>query len=178
MITRNIQEVLAQISGSRIVRLRTKTQVKMNVKSRVDGTPNPYKKGVSKIAARNCIIGADYSNAVNNQLAREDKVGDFQPEKLWKGKGRRVSKFMVEHSETLEQYLAILPKTDGENNNITESVYIDNDSGLEIDVKTLKDFLPPYKESDNQGTEKAVHWQVIKLENIIGLKSGEFEYVA
>lgn len=172
---RTINEVLATMKPS-IINLRTKTDVKMNKKSRVDGTPNPFTKGVSKIASRNCIIGADYSNAVNNQLARENKVGDFEPEQLWRGKGRRISKFTVEHTESHDEYLAILPKTDSENCNVTKSVYIDNATGLEIEYNSIANFMPPIKENDNQGADKPVHWQVIKLENIIGLKCGDIDW--
>lgn len=176
MKTNNLNELLAQISGARICQLRTSTPVKMNVKSRVDKSPNPFKNGVTKLAVRNVVLGADYSNAVNNQLAREEKVGDFTPENLWKGRGRKISKFLVEHTDTGEQYLAVLPKTDSENCNVTKSVYIDNETGAEIEANLLKDFLPEYKESENQGTDKVVHWQVLKLSNVIGLKSGELEY--
>lgn len=174
----NLNDLLAQFNGAKICQLRTKTQLKANKKSRVDGTPFPYSKGVSKLAVRNVIVGTDYSNVVNNQLARENKVGDFTPEQLWKGKGRRVSKFTVEHVDTKEQYLAVLPKTDAENHNVTKSVYVDNETGLEVDFSSLKDFLPPYNESDNQGTDKTVHWQVINVNNIMGLKCGELEYLA
>ena len=176
MKTNNLNDLLSQISGSKICSLRTKTALKTNKKSRTDGTPFPYSQGISKLSVRNVIIGADYSNAVNNQLAREEKVGDFTPENLWKGKGRRVSKFTVEHTESGEKYLCILPKTDSENCNVTKSIYIDNATGNEVEFSSLKDFLPPYNETESQGTDKVVHWQVIKLENVIGLKSGELEY--
>jgi hypothetical protein len=174
----DLKSVLQSISGSRIVSLRTKTQVKLNKKSRVTGAACPYVDGVSKLSVKNCIIGTDYANSVNNQLAREDKIGDFQPEKLWKGKGRRISKFLVEHTESGQNYLAILPKTDANNCNITKSVYVNNTTGLEINPENLKDFLPPYNESSSQGTEKTIHWEVIKLENILGLKSGEIDWAS
>lgn len=168
----NLDDLLSQINGSRIVQLRTKTQEVLNKKSRVDSRPNPYTQGVSKLAVRNVIIGTDYSNVVNNQLAKEEKIGDFVPEAQWRGKGRRISKFLVEHTESHKKYLAILPKTDKNNFSITKSVYVDNATGLEIDSNLLKEFKAPKYDSENQGTDKIVRWQVIEVNNIVGLKSG------
>ena len=165
----NLNDLLEEIKGSRIVSLRTKTTQPLNVKSRVDKKPNPYTQGVSKISVRNCIIGADYANSFNNKLAKNDEVGDFVPEAQWGGKGRRVSKFTIAHTVTGQEYLAILPKVDAENHNITKSVYIDNATGNEVDVNLLREFMPPKKEA-------FLNWQVIKIDNIIGLKSGELEY--
>lgn len=172
MQTKNLNELLSQINGARICQLRTKTEVKANKKSRVDGSPFPFSKGVSKLAVRNVVLGSDYSSVVNNRLQKEEKVADFVPEQLFKGKGRRISKFLCEHIETKEQYLSVLPNTDGQNCNLTKSVYIDNETGNEIDPAILLPYLPPYKEMESQGTDKVVHWQLIKLNNILGIKSG------
>jgi hypothetical protein len=172
----NLNSVLENIgNSSRICQLRTKTPVKLNKKNRVTGAPCPYVDGITKLAVRNVILNCEYKNAVNNQLVREEKVADFVPEQLWKGKGRRVSKMIFEHIETHQQYLAVLPKTDGEGFNITKSVYIDNSTGSEIDKNELTDYMPP-KNNSTQGTDKPINWELIKLENILGLKSGDLIY--
>ena len=172
----NLNNLLEQIKGARICSLRTKTPVRANKKSRVDGSPFPFKDGVSKLSVRNIILGTDYSSVVNNRLQKEEKIADFVPQQLFRGKGRKITKFICEHTETKEQYLSVLPKTDSDNCNITKSVYVDNETGLEVDFSSLKDFLPEYSENSSQGTDKTVRWQLIKLDNILSLKSGDLLY--
>lgn len=169
----SINKFLANLNGAKIVSLRTKTDVKMLAASR-----QKFPKGISKIAVRNGIIGASYENAVNNQLEREEKLPEFQAESLWKGKGRSVSSFLVEHCETKEQYLKFLPKTNSIGNNITKSIYVDNATGLEIEQSEFSEFMPKggYSVSNVQGTEKEIKWQVIAIKNVIGIKCGELEY--
>jgi len=174
MKTNNLTELLNSISGAKICSLRTKTALKANKKSRTDGTPFPYSQGISKISVRNVIIGSDYSSSINGRLAKENKVADFVPENLWGGSGRRISKFLVQHTESKKEYLSVLPITDSENKNLSKNIYIDNSTGLEVDFDSLKDFLPPYNEPTNQNDlEKTVHWLCIETKNILGLKFGE-----
>ena len=163
-----IHDVLASIDSAKIVSLRTKTQCKLLAKSKVQ-----FPKGVSKISTRNGIIGASYENAVNNALKREGEVPDFKAESLWKGRGCRVSKFIVQHMDTQKQYLAFMPKTNVDGHNVTKSVYIDNATGLEVSYEDIKDYMPSY------GTNSSgLNWQVIELTNVIGLKSGNIEFNA
>jgi hypothetical protein len=163
-----IHDVLASIDSAKIVSLRTKTQCKLLAPSKVR-----FPKGVTKISTRNGIIGASYENAVNNKLEREGDLPDFKAESLWKGRGRRVSKFIVQHMDTQKQYLAFLPKTNVDGHNITKSVYVDNATGLEVSYEDIKDYMPNY------GTNSSgVNWQVIELSNVIGLKSGDIEFNA
>jgi hypothetical protein len=163
-----IHDVLSSIDSAKIVSLRTKTQCKLLAPSKVR-----FPKGVTKISTRNGIIGASYENAVNNKLEREGDLPDFKAESLWKGRGRRVSKFIVQHMDTQKQYLAFLPKTNVDGHNITKSVYVDNATGLEVSYKDIKDYMPNY------GTNSSgVNWQVIELSNVIGLKSGDIEFNA
>lgn len=161
----NIEQVLEKVPGARIVRLRTKTQVKMLARGKL-----AFPKGVSKISSRNGIVGANYENCVNNQLEREGKEAEFTSQSLWSGRGRTVSKFIVEHTETGKRYIKFLPNPER-----TESIYVDNSTGLELDFEVVKPYLPAFKEP-NQGTEKPVFWLTVELDNILGLTSGELCY--
>lgn len=163
-----IHDVLAKIDSAKIVSLRTKTQCKLLAKSKVE-----FPQGVTKISLRNGIIGASYENAVNNKLEREGELPDFKAESLWKGRGRRVSKFIVQHMDTQKQYLAFLPKTNADGHNITKSIYIDNATGLEVPYNNVEKYIPSYGYSSS-----VVNWQVIELSNVIGLKSGDIEFTA
>lgn len=164
-ILMNIHETIASLESAKIVSIRTKTPLKMLAASKLK-----FPKGVSKISVRNGIVGASYENAVNNQLQRHSEIPDFRAESLWKGKGRRISKFLVEHTETHEQYLSFLPRTIN-GVNVTKSIYVDNNTGLEIDFSEVSSYMPPYRENSS-----GVNWQVIKLDNIIGIKCGEIEF--
>lgn len=160
-----LNDFLAGVVGARIVSLRTKTDVKLLAASKAR-----FPKGISKLASRNGMIGAKYSNAVNNKLAANfegeiENLPHFEAESLWKGKGRNVDNFLVEHSETGEKYLKFLPKQDAEGFNRTESIYIDNSTGVEICKEDFAEFLPKQNSTPFHG----VAWQVLKLNSVIGI---------
>jgi hypothetical protein len=164
-----LNDFLAGVVGARIVSLRTKTDVKLLASSRTK-----FPKGISKIASRNGTIGAKYQNAVNNKMAGEfegeiSELPFFEAESLWKGKGRNVDNFLVEHSETRERYLKFLPKQDAEGFNRTESIYIDNATGVEISKADFEEFLPKQNSTPFHG----VNWQVLKLSSVIGINKIE-----
>lgn len=166
-----LNDYLMGITGAKIVSLRTKTDVKLLASGKAK-----FPKGISKIASRNGTIGAKYQNAVNNRLASdfpEDKniqeLPFFEAESLWKGKGRNVDNFLVEHSETRERYLKFLPKQDAEGFNRTESIYIDNATGVEISKADFEEFLPKQNSTPFHG----VAWQVLKLSSVIGINKIE-----
>lgn len=159
-----LNDFLAGVVGAKIVSLKTKTEVKLLAAGKAK-----FPKGISKIASRNGMIGAKYQNAVNNKIAGEfegeiDNLPHFEAESLWKGKGRSVDNFLVEHSETKERYLKFLPKLDSDGFNRTESIYIDNATGLEICKEDFAEFLPKQNSTPFHG----VNWQVIKTTNVIG----------
>ena len=67
----SIKEALAKIfeagQGARIVSIVTETELKLLKKGRESKIPCPFTLGVRRKAKRNGFIGANYSNAVNNQ---------------------------------------------------------------------------------------------------------------
>ena len=161
-----LNDFLAGVVGAKIVSLKTKTDVKLLAAGKAR-----FPKGISKIASRNGTIGAKYQNAVNNKMASKlspsDSVEDlpfFEAESLWKGKGRSVDNFLVEHSETGERYLKFLPKLDNDGFNRTESIYINNATGEEIVKADFEALLTP----PSRGSFNGVNWQVIKTTNVIG----------
>lgn len=164
-VNMKLNDYLMGITGAKIVSLKTKTDVKLLASGKAK-----FPKGISKLASRNGMIGAKYSNAVNNKMAANfegeiDNLPHFEAESLWKGKGRNVDNFLVEHSETRERYLKFLPKLDAEGFNRTESIYVDNATGLEICKEDFAEFLPKQNSTPFHG----VAWQVIRCTNVIGV---------
>lgn len=160
----NLQNFLDKINGARIVSLRTKTPVKLLAAGKT-----AFPAGISKIAVRNGILGTDYSSVTNRAIARNapenSEIPEFQAESLWKGKGKNVSKFLVEHVDTKKQYLKFLPKiSDG--HNVTKSIFIDNATGKEISKEDFEEYMP--KQSSGQNFA-GVAWQVIALENVVDI---------
>ena len=160
-----LNDFLAGVVGARIVSLKTKTDVKLLAASKAK-----FPKGISKIASRNGTIGAKYQNAVNNKMAGEfegeiSELPFFEAESLWKGKGRSVDNFLVEHTGTGDRYLKFLPKLDNDGFNRTESIYVDNATGEEISKADFEEFLP----KSSTGSFHGVNWQVIKTANVIGI---------
>jgi hypothetical protein len=161
----NLQNFLGQINGARIVSLKTKTPVKL-----LAAAKTVFPAGISKIAVRNGILGTDYTSVTNRALARNapenSDVPEFQAESLWKGKGKNVSKFLVEHVDTGKQYLKFLPKISSEGHNVTKSIFIDNATGKEISKEKFDAYMP--KQSSGQNFA-GVAWQVVDINNIIDI---------
>lgn len=170
-VNMKLNDFLMGVAGAKIVSLKTKTDVKLLASGK-----SKFPKGISKIASRNGMIGAKYQNAVNNKMAAEfptekniQELPFFEAESLWKGKGRNVDNFLVEHSETGEKYLKFLPKQDSEGFNRTEAIYVDNATGLEISKEDFAEFLPKQNSTPFHG----VNWQVLKLGSLIGINNIE-----
>lgn len=163
-----IQEFLAQNTSAKIVRVTTKTPVKLLVAGKHLGE-------IFKVSVKNGIVGADYSSATNNGIAAKENpttqeeanaMPFFQAESLWHGKGRSVSKFICEHIETKKQYLKFLPKLNSEGFEKSESYYVDA-SGEKVSKEKFEQFLPKQNNAPNVG---GVKWQVISLENILDIR--------
>lgn len=170
-----IQDFLADVKGSRIVALRTKTEVKLlvNSKDKTSKSKEEFPQGVSKIAVRNGFIGTNYENVVNNKIVREAdenaEVPYFDAQALWGGKGESVDRFLARHVGTGELYLKFLPKMQ-DGLNVTRSIYIDNSTGQEVDKEKVEKYI-----SSSKPSASGVNWQVIKLANVIGVGEINFE---
>lgn len=161
----NVVDQLEKLTsqGERVITLITRTSPKLLKKDRETGAPCPYRE-VFRINERTALIGGQYEEMVNAQLAAEGKLTEFRAESLWNGKGRHVagSKFLVEHVETGKQYIAAHPiKNLGE-------VWTDEE-GSEIDAGELKNYLPKPSNSNRQGTETEVPWRVFAIESVVSV---------
>lgn len=163
----NLEQILESIKGAKIVTLRTKTKPKIRKTSKINGLPCPYAI-VERECLRNGIIGVNYESAVNNQRQREGHEEEFKAQLLWKGKGRHVGKYLIEHVDTLKRYIAFMAKiTKGVPVIVGDKWYAD---GKEITKEELEEFLPDIKENLTQETEKQIAWRTIELDNILEVK--------
>jgi hypothetical protein len=172
-----LQQILDRLDeknkGAKLVKLTTRTMPKLLKKSRITGIACPYRE-VVRIAERFGVLACDYGSAVNNQREREDYDVPFVAEALWKGKGRRVkgSKYLVEHIDSGEQYIAFMPHNKDGSVSIGRDLWQD-ENGNEIDPSLLSEYLPVSSQPNTQETEKEIYWRVIKVENILAIKYGE-----
>lgn len=160
------------------VTIVTRTDPAMRKGRKKDGIyPNPFidangNSTIAKISKRNGFVGASYENCVNNQRDREDLETTFKAQELWNGKGRHLNKFVVEHTETGERYITFKPPVKDNAPQTLETHYV-HKNGLpmtEDELMVMKEWLENKAPPTNQGVEKPVFWQTIKLANILEIK--------
>lgn len=124
---------------------------------------------ITKIANVGGMIGYCYENSVNNQLEREQKEAEFKAQKLWKGKGKRLSLALSTHEEKGTFYLTYKAQQ------TFKSFHFDAALNL-IPVDLLKPFFPQSNPAKYQGTEKAVYHREILVDNIRRIKFKKTTY--
>ena len=122
---------------------------------------------VTKVANVNIFVGVNYENSVNNQLEREAKERDFIAQSLWKGKGKRLSLALAEHTEKGTKYLSYMPIR------TMRSFYFN--SNLELIDKAI--IVPYFPERGNyQPTEKEVYHRELATINVRKFKTDKITY--
>ena len=125
---------------------------------------------VTKLANVGIMIGYNYENSVNNQRERENELKDFMAQKLWRGKGSRLSSALSVHNEKGTHYMSYKMQQ------TFKSFYFDSVLNF-IPKSLLKPFFPVNNTAKYQGVEKAVYHREIKVENIRKLKFRNTTYV-
>jgi len=125
---------------------------------------------ITKIANVGIMLGYNYENSVNNQRERENEIRDFMAQKLWRGKGKRLSPALAIHEEKGTHYMSYKMQQ------TFKSFYFDSVLNF-IPASLLKPFFPQYDTAKAQGVEKAVYHREIKIENIRKLKFRNTTYV-
>ena len=163
----DLVDKLKGLSGAHIVSVATRTEPKMRKRD------NPFvENGVWYLASRVGIIGVDYGSSVNRQRDREGavidrkgEIAEFKAESLWKGKGVRICDKVATHSDKGGYYLPMFPRS------VSNARFEDNDGNL-LSPKKLEPFLysPPEVAHTSQGTDKQVHWRIIKFDSLLNIK--------
>jgi hypothetical protein len=147
------------------------SMVTATIPSDMRKTGNPYANKetvVQKVSKYGAQINFNYTNAVNNQLEREGKEADFEAEMNWHKKkfdefnGCVCSKM---EGDKRQEYLFF------RNMNVERVGFaINGVQATEEQTAVIKSFIPQKAMPTNQGTEKAILVQTIKLQNIKLLK--------
>lgn len=160
--------ILQRVDGSSATFIN---MVTATVPSDMRKTGNPYaEKGtvVHKVSKYNAQINFNYTNAVNNQLTREGKEADFEAQINW-------------HAKKFDQFNGcVCSKMEGDqrqeylffrNMNVERIGFSINEvEATKEQTEIIKSFIPKKAMPTNQGTEKAILVQTIKLQNIKLLK--------
>lgn len=183
-ITRDeLKNILLGINGPTFIAMKTKTEVGMNKYTNFwieDGNGNKvqntnrvlWERGpVWKVSDKYRIItGFDYESSVNGRLKREGKEPNFKSEgSTWM---KMLSKGLVTDKKTESKFYLryqSLPSS------TLSTEYVSD--GDPIEFQMFKDYMKQKSESDNQGLDNPLMFQVCKLENIQEISVGGFHYV-
>ena len=149
--------------------------------------PNRFFGKVYRVAERPAFIGANYESCVNLQREREEQplftdgsLEYFHAEELWKGKGLPLNKYIIQHMEHGELYIAYKPKltADGDIINKASKYYwCEEDKPLTSkEVKAMETWFKPHSPMENQGVDKKVPWRTLKLCNLLQIKINKTIY--
>jgi len=97
-------------AGARVLTMVARTAPKCLKKCRDSKDPvaDLYPEGIERLNYCRFMIGFNYE--ANMQKALPD--ADFQAGPIWNGKGRRVGRFVVEHTVSGKRYFRVRPDTD------------------------------------------------------------------
>ncbi len=170
--------ILQRIDGGSASKI---SMVTATIPSTMRKTGNPYANKdtvIHKVSKyTDALINFNYANSVNNQLVREGKEANFEAQENWFTKkfdqyngcvGVKVS------GDTRQEYLIYKKE------NVKRIGFAIN--GVEATTEqseVIKSFIPAKVMPKNQGTDKPVEPQTIKLENIklIKVKGQYYEVV-
>ena len=155
----NLTEILLRVKGATIVSMVTDVEPGL-----IKPKSNPLAGRVRKVSYVNGMIGFNYQNSVNNQLAREGQDAEFEAHpRKW---GERIQGTpLVRHNGNVYIELKVEKVFD-------TKYYVD---GKEVPVEEIEMHLTPKKEgSGRQGTDKAVILRDYNLDNVKQLRIGGY----
>ena len=162
MITVSVLEmvqILVTEKRTPFVRIKSLTNCASALKtSKVDGSINPYYKGLKKYGERNFRIVNDYSKRVNKNLLAEGKPADFVP-KAPKGKKHIGNCILTDTATESKYYLMVefYPNVKGKN------TYYGNDNIVEYNE--IAKFFSDTVYTQN-GLEKPINILTFDISNI------------
>lgn len=151
----NYIEYIKSLTGPTLVKMITRTEVKMNKKDVETKTiANPY-LGAVKITTMVVELAPQYEAAVNEQLTSEGKAAEFEASsRKW---GTNLGNGIVENNGKM--YVSFIAKE-----HILTTYMLGDDI---VEKSALEPFIPKKKPNTNQGTEKPIEFRTISVENIM-----------
>ena len=158
----SLENILQGVQGCQPVSIDIVTDPRMTK------TNNPY-LGTMKHNTINGLIGFNYTNSVNNQLAREGQEKDFeaQPRKWGERKGKLVYHTTKDGENKI--YIEVKVQSSG------EPVFMFNDT--EISKSLIEHYLPKHKKPATQdGIDKEVVVRDVSFDSIRAIRVDGTEY--
>ncbi len=167
--TQELETVIADLTGATFVTIESATDPRMVKKHRETGEPNPY-LGAVKVSRVNGIVNWIYSNSVNNQRVREDKVNDFVPESRKWGERRllasgNISPF-VDHKTNV--YLELKVER-------SLGYHYEMPDGTIVPNQNIEPYLPARRPT-RQGLDKEVILRDYRLDSITSITVNRERY--
>ena len=153
-------QILFEFKGSKTATIEYLISPNFTAEGR-EKFPNVRKFGY--IAAH---LGAIYSKSVRTKQESEGLVPDFQGQSIWNGMGKHLSQLCVIHVLKLSRYLQY-----NQLHARQRPDYVDITTGERIEAAKIKPYLVPFKPAGNQGVSEPLHFPVVKLENILKIKT-------
>jgi len=164
-------EMVEELKGCTAISLDTETEPKLLKKSRGTGEPCNY-ENISKVGTLAGLLGVCYSNAVNNQLGREDKPLQFESqERKWGtlSANRMIVSHIPKGQTATRYYLQMVVQS------ATTPIYKWGNTVINKDE--LRDFLPLDNDPRTQADlDKKVILRDIAVENIVTARMLGEEY--
>lgn len=120
------------------------------------------------------MLGADYSNRVNNQREREGVEADFVPQ--MPNGYTHISGLYAVTSTGTPAMLYSLPKAGTEQSVKGTRTYHDENGDIVTSAELAPFRKPPRTEGYSQGVEDQIQWRCIKIANILALRYNGVEY--
>jgi hypothetical protein len=173
--------------GSRICAVTMLCPVKMNKYGASREDRNPFigpdgESSVDHLSERLVIAGADYAKMVNKSWEAlppdaEGFVPTFQAEALWKGKGRKVNSYLVEHTEKHTLYMELfftrlkVEGTEWVEKSLKGSAFLNRFTGLAVDPSDFAPYLPAKRQaSAKQGCQEG---HDLEIDSTYTIRGGE-----
>ena len=123
------------------------------LKSKVDGSKNPYWKQIVKESSKCYRLVVNFKKRVENELTKEGKSVDDYEQGILKGK-KHISKSVLTDLETgTERYVMLEYFVNSPIKGVTKYYH----EGNELDKTILSKWITYYNKSyDNQGTDKPI----------------------
>jgi hypothetical protein len=167
MTTEQFIELFTEIENRNVipfvhVKIKTDSPTEFVLKSKIDGSKNPYWKNIIKESSKSYRLVVNYKERVENNLLKEGKSLDEYIKGSLKGR-KHLTKCILQNNDETEYYVMLEyflnSPIKGETKYFNE--------GNELDKTILSKWLV-YRDTkpENQGLDKTVNPITVKLSNI------------
>lgn len=154
------------------VTIRSENPSEFVLKSKVDGSKNPYWKQITKVSTKTYLLVTNYRKRVENNLKKEGKDIEEYIQGQLKGKEHITKSVLTDKETKTKRYVMLewFPETKGTTTYFNE--------GNELDKTFLKTWMNfTEKTYDNQGTDRHVTPITPLFSSIVELNVNGTKYI-